>query len=136
MRGLNQYEYEYKNGKSNYLYINKITTGLLGCIIYINPFFLPFTIHKELYRLEIIALNFFVLVFFIPKDGKSTTQIAGSCPQKFIATVTNIEDVEAGSFPKVEVSFLVIQNLYGDQISSKKIKVVKDVSCCWNERTQ
>lgn len=81
---------------------------------------------KQIKRIGIIALNFFVLVFFIPKDGKSTTQIAGSCPQKFIATVTNIEDVEAGSFPKVEVSFLIIQNLYGDQISSKKIKVVKD----------
>ena len=53
MRGLNQYEYEYKNGKPNYLYINKITTGLWGCIIYINPYFLPFTIHKEFYRLEI-----------------------------------------------------------------------------------
>lgn len=53
MRGLNQYEYKYKNDNKPYLYTNKITTGLWGFIIYINPCFLPLTIYKEIYRLEI-----------------------------------------------------------------------------------
>jgi hypothetical protein len=42
-----------------------------------------------------------------------------------IATVTNIEDVESGTFPKVEVNFQIIQTLKGDQITSKKIQIVK-----------
>ena len=53
-RGLNQYEYEYKNyKKNNYLYIEKITYGFYGLLIYINPVFLPWTFYKEFYRLEI-----------------------------------------------------------------------------------
>jgi hypothetical protein len=55
----------------------------------------------------------------------ATTQYGLSCPQKYIATVTNIEDVESGTFPKVEVNFQIIQTLKGDQITSKKIQIVK-----------
>lgn len=83
---------------------------------------------KQMKRLGMVALNFSLVAITIlsPLKASSTTQIGAACPQKFIATVTDIEDVEAGEFPKVEVNFQVIQNLKGDQISSKKIQIVKD----------
>jgi hypothetical protein len=56
----------------------------------------------------------------------ATTQVGASCPQKYIATVTNVEDIPSSAFPKVEVDFQVIQTLKGDQITSKKIQIVKD----------
>ena len=58
-RGINQYEYEYKLKYNNktYLYTDKISYGIFGIIIYINPCFLPFIIFKELYRLEINLRN-------------------------------------------------------------------------------
>lgn len=70
-----------------------------------------------------LGLVFSLLFSF---DAHSTTQVFGTCPQKFIATVTNVEDVQAGAFPKVEVDFQVIQMLKGDQLSFKKIQIVKD----------
>lgn len=49
-----------------------------------------------------------------------------SCPEKYIATVTNVEDVASSTFPKVEVDFQIIQTLKGEKILSKKMQVVKD----------
>ena len=79
-------------------------------------------------RLGKVTINISLLVITIlaPVSAYSTTQFGVACPQKFIATVTNIEDVSAGAFPKVEVDFQVIQTLKGDQISSKKIQIVKN----------
>ena len=49
-----------------------------------------------------------------------------SCPEKYIATVTNVEDMASSTFPKVEVDFQIIQTLKGEKILSKKIQIVKD----------
>ena len=83
---------------------------------------------KQTKGLGLVALNISLAVFTIlgPVTAFGTTQFGVSCPQKFIATVTDVEDVQSGMFPKVEVSFQVIQNLKGNEISSKKIQVVKD----------
>lgn len=59
-RGVNEYNYEFKNNKYNnktYLYTDKIFNGFIGIFIYVNPCFLPITIYKELYRLEIKMRN-------------------------------------------------------------------------------
>ena len=83
---------------------------------------------KQMKRLGMVALNFSLIAITVlsPLKASATTQVGAACPQKFIATVTDIEDVESGEFPNVEVNFQVIQNLRGDQISSKKIQIVKD----------
>lgn len=83
---------------------------------------------KQTKRLGMVALNLSLAALTIlgPMSASATTQYGVSCPQKFIATVTNVEDVPASTFPKVEVDFQVIQTLKGEQISSKKIQIVKD----------
>lgn len=64
IRGTNSYKYsnnKYINDKYEkkepYLYLDSIVYGLFGIIIYGNPVFLPFMIHKEIYRLEINVRN-------------------------------------------------------------------------------
>ena len=83
---------------------------------------------KQMKRLGKVALNMSLVAIAIvgPTSAVGTTQVGVACPQKFIATVTNIEDVQFGTFPKVEVNFQVIQTLRGDQFASKKIQIVKD----------
>lgn len=83
---------------------------------------------KQAKRLGMVALKVTLLAISLsgPLSSFGTTQFGVSCPQKFIATVTDVQDVPAGMFPKVEVDFQVIQTLKGDQISSKKIQVVKN----------
>ena len=83
---------------------------------------------KQMKRLGMVALKMSLITMSIlsPIITNATTQLGAACPQKFIATVTNIEDVEAGAFPKVEINFQVIQNLKGDEIASKKIQIVKN----------
>ena len=56
----------------------------------------------------------------------AVTQVGYSCPEKFIATVTNVVEVPTNLFPKVEVDFQVIQTLKGEEVTSRKIQVVKD----------
>jgi len=56
----------------------------------------------------------------------ATSHFAMSCPNKFIGTVVSVDDVQASSFPKIEVNFQVIQNIKGDVFESKKIQIVKD----------
>lgn len=83
---------------------------------------------KQTKRLRIIAFKISLVALTIlgPVTAFSTSQVGIACPQKFIATVTSIEDVRTGAFPKVEVDFQVIQTLKGDQVTSKKIQIVKD----------
>jgi hypothetical protein len=38
-----------------YLYSDKLIYCLYGAVIYINPLFSIFTLHKELYRLEVMV---------------------------------------------------------------------------------
>jgi len=73
------------------------------------------------------AQNFSVIVFLVlfPTIVHASSQVGSSCPEKFIATVTNVEDVEAGAFPKMEINFQVIQTLKGNNVISKKIQIVK-----------
>lgn len=69
---------------------------------------------------------FCLVTFFTTLNALATAQFAFTCPNKFIATVTNVEEVQATAFPKIEVSFQVIQNIKGDSFETKKIQVVKD----------
>ncbi len=55
-RGTNYYKYK-KKEKENYLYINSAIHGFFGAFIYANPCFLPITVYKEIYRLEINLRN-------------------------------------------------------------------------------
>lgn len=63
IRGVKRYNYNYNhkhniNGKNEpYLYSDSLIGGMSGIIYYANPLLLPFTIHKELYRLEIDIRN-------------------------------------------------------------------------------
>jgi hypothetical protein len=62
IRGMNYYNYKYNKynkfeKKEDYLYLNLLGTGFYGLITYANPFFLPFTIYKEIYRLEVNVRN-------------------------------------------------------------------------------
>jgi hypothetical protein len=58
-RGVNYYNYMNKrydnnnNNNNNGLYIHKFISGSIGVILYACPIFLPITLYKELYRLEI-----------------------------------------------------------------------------------
>jgi|LauGreDrversion4_2_1035121.scaffolds.fasta_scaffold1114387_1 hypothetical protein len=62
-RGMKQYDYEYSlknNDKPNptpYMYTERIGNGLLGVIVYMNPFLGFLALGKELYRLEINIRN-------------------------------------------------------------------------------
>jgi hypothetical protein len=83
---------------------------------------------KQTKELKMVALHFFFLA--LPVLGLNsafgTTHLGASCPQKFIATVTNIEELPISTFPKVEVDFQVIQVITGDRVASRKIQVVKN----------
>jgi hypothetical protein len=54
IRGINSYKYE---KKENYLYVNSVCYGIYGIGLYISPFLLPFSLHKEIYRLEVNLRN-------------------------------------------------------------------------------
>ncbi len=75
---------------------------------------------------QVKRLGMVVVTLFLPSLSFATTQVGASCPQKFIATVTNIVDVQAVAFPKVEIDFQIIQTLKGEQVSTKKIQILKD----------
>lgn len=59
IRGVKSYKYNHEKYDKNkpYVYLNSIIDGIFGVFIYGNPIFLPLTIHKELYRLEINTRN-------------------------------------------------------------------------------
>jgi hypothetical protein len=74
-RGIKSYKYKHDSDKykhysdkykhysnkykisQNYLYSDSIIYGFYGLIIYMNPPMFPFTIYKELYRLEVNVRN-------------------------------------------------------------------------------
>jgi hypothetical protein len=58
-RGINYYNYNLKTyyNSEPYLYTHSYLSGLLGIFIYINPVLLPFTLYKEIYRIEINIRN-------------------------------------------------------------------------------
>jgi len=57
IRGINSYNNNNKCGKNNYLYVNSVCYGFFGIVMYINPFFLPVFVYKEIYRLEVNLRN-------------------------------------------------------------------------------
>lgn len=77
---------------------------------------------KQFLRLGTVG----VLVGLFSLPLYATTQIGWSCPDKFIGTVINVEDVVNSTFPKVEVSFQVVQTLKGVEAIMKKIQLVKN----------
>lgn len=83
---------------------------------------------KQILRLGKVALTLATLaVSFGVYNVQATSAFNLACPEKYIATVTNVEDVDtASTFPKVEVDFQIIQTLKGEKVLSKKITVVKD----------
>jgi hypothetical protein len=58
-RGVNYYKYKHNKyeSKEPYFYISSIGYGFYGLGLYSNPILIPFTIYKELYRLEINIRN-------------------------------------------------------------------------------
>lgn len=85
---------------------------------------------KQIMRLGKVALKITISVataaLILSAKAQAMSALNLSCPEKYIATVTNVEDVESSTFPKVEVDFQIIQTLKGESIVSKKILVVKD----------
>jgi hypothetical protein len=73
-----------------------------------------------------ITLLMGLFIFLGAQRALAMSALSQSCPEKYIATVTNVEDVASSTFPKVEVDFQIIQTLKGEKILSKKIQVVKD----------
>jgi hypothetical protein len=61
VRGVKHYNYKHKNNKyessQTYLYLKSLGYGCYGFALYCNPILLPFTICKELYRLEVNIRN-------------------------------------------------------------------------------
>ncbi len=59
-RGYLKYKYEHKSYSTKlerFYYTNAVLESFISAGVYINPFFLPFTIFKEAKRLEIILRN-------------------------------------------------------------------------------
>ena len=55
IRGINSYTYQhykYENTQ-HYLYLHSFGYGCCGILFYTNPFLLPFSVYKEIYRLEV-----------------------------------------------------------------------------------
>jgi hypothetical protein len=52
-RGMQEYEYFIRENPSKRMYSTKIMKGILGTIIYINPFLGLIVAQKEIYRLEV-----------------------------------------------------------------------------------
>jgi hypothetical protein len=55
IRGLQSYKYNHNKRENNepIIYLNSICNGFVGIIIYGNPFCLPLSLYKEIYRLEV-----------------------------------------------------------------------------------
>ena len=81
---------------------------------------------KHVTRLGMVVV-FGVAISLTVQDALSMSSLNRACPEKYIATVTNVEEVDSKALiPKVEVDFQIIQTLKGDNITSKKMQVVKD----------
>ena len=60
MRGIHSYDYHYSNGElyrnsvnKKYMYTDAFMWGCGSTFAYLNPFLLPITLGKEIYRLEV-----------------------------------------------------------------------------------
>jgi hypothetical protein len=54
IRGVKSYAYEKKKTTlDTYLYLNAVGYGCCGILLYANPFLMPLSIYKEIYRLEV-----------------------------------------------------------------------------------
>jgi hypothetical protein len=83
---------------------------------------------KQFNKLSMMTITMFGLsLIFGVQEAHSTSATNLACPEKYIATVTNVEDVtSSAALPKVEVDFQIIQTLKGESVHTKKIQVVKD----------
>lgn len=82
---------------------------------------------KQITRLGMVITFGLGFTIMGVQEAQSMTAFNLSCPEKYIATVTNVEEVDSKALvPKVEVDFQIIQTLKGDSIISKKIQVAKD----------
>ena len=54
-RGTKDFDYNNKQSRNPapYMYSDAFALGLLGALYYANPILLPFTVSKEIYRLEV-----------------------------------------------------------------------------------
>ena len=52
IRGINYYKHNKYEKKENYFYLDAVCNGFYGLIIYANPVVIPFSVYKEIYRLE------------------------------------------------------------------------------------
>jgi len=54
IRGLNSYHHHHTTyEKGTYLYLHAVGYGCCGILLYTNPVMLPFSVYKEIYRLEV-----------------------------------------------------------------------------------
>ena len=56
LRGINAYHYTTRD-KDTYLYVHAFGYGCCGFLFYTNPVLLPFSVYKEVYRLEVNVRN-------------------------------------------------------------------------------
>ena len=57
VRGINSYNYNNYEKKEDYLYLSSLGYGIFGVVLYANPFFLPCSVYKEVYRFEVNFRN-------------------------------------------------------------------------------
>ena len=82
---------------------------------------------KHITRLGKVIIFGLGLTIMTVQEARSMTAFNLACPEKYIATVTNVEDLDSSAVvPKIEVDFQIIQTLKGANIISKKIQVAKD----------
>ena len=81
---------------------------------------------KQITRLGKVIV-FGLAISMTVQEAQSMSAFNLACPEKYIATVTNVEEIDSKALvPKVEVDFQIIQTLKGDSIVSKKMQVAKD----------
>lgn len=82
---------------------------------------------KQITRLGKVIIFGLGFTIMTVQEARSMTAFNLACPEKYIATVTNVEDIDSSAIvPKIEVDFQIIQTLKGSNIVSKKIQVAKD----------
>jgi hypothetical protein len=54
IRGINSYHYHHMTyEKDTYLYLHAFGYGCCGLFLYANPLLIPFSVYKEIYRVEV-----------------------------------------------------------------------------------
>ena len=72
-------------------------------------------------------LGIMMILGLIMQDARSMSALNQACPEKYIATVTDVNEINSHALvPKVEVDFQIIQTLKGEKIISKKMQIAKD----------